>query len=512
MPILRVTDLGAIGIVSDVDPTTLPPGAWTAGKNVRFSDGGVEKFLGHQSFATPSVTPYYLVPTTKSTTLYWVYPGLDKVYSFDGSTHADITRAAGDYTGAAGDLWNGGVLNGVLVLNNGKDAPQMWTGAVLSALTWDATTTWADKGYTAKVIRPYRNFLVALDFNTGTTRYPQTVYWSDRADPLTVPGDWDFADPANEAGQNELASTPGYCIDAEALRDALVIYKDDAIHTMQEVGGKFVHTFREVSKTTGILAQRCAKEFFGKHFVFGNDDCYVHDGQSIESVASRRIRRELYSAIDPTYYTRSFVVRNFSKSEMWCCFHETGSASISRAAVWNWKDGTWGHRELPACPHIGYGVLFDSSDPVSWSADPNSWDSDTTTWDSRAYNPATQKLVAASASDLFEMDATPQFDGVNVTSYIERTGLVLDGLDTVKHVRAIYPRSSAASLQVYIGAQIDFNAGYAWEGPYTFTPSTDSKVDVRSTGRLHAVRFVFPGGTVGDLQGYDLEYTPVGSR
>ena len=79
MPILRVTDLASVGIVTDVDPTTLPPGAWTAGENVRFSDGGVEKFLGHKSFATPSVAPYYLLPTTKATTLYWVYAGLDNV-------------------------------------------------------------------------------------------------------------------------------------------------------------------------------------------------------------------------------------------------------------------------------------------------------------------------------------------------------------------------------------------------------------------------------------------------
>jgi hypothetical protein len=85
-------------------------------------------------------------------------------------------------------------------------------------------------------------------------------------------------------------------------------------------------------------------------------------------------------------------------------------------------------------------------------------------------------------------------------------------MDTIKMVRAVYPRSSAASLQVWIGAKWDVNDGYAWEGPYTCTPGVDSKVRVRSTGRMHAIKFGFPGGTAGDLQGYDLEYVTMGGR
>jgi hypothetical protein len=241
MPVLQVVDVGAVGVISDTDPVLLPPNAWTAAENVRFSNNEAAKITGHSNVATPSVAPYTLVPVVKGTTAYWVYAGLAKAYSWDGTNHTNITRQTTgvdvDYTGAISDYWNGGVLNGVLVLNNGKDAPQMWISTKLEALSWDSGNTWAAKGYTAKVIRPYKNFLVALDWNNGTTDYPRTVYWSNRADPNTVPSDWDYADPANDSGTAELAATPGWVLDGEQLRDAFAIYKEDAIHLMQDVGG-----------------------------------------------------------------------------------------------------------------------------------------------------------------------------------------------------------------------------------------------------------------------------------
>jgi hypothetical protein len=379
-------------------------------------------------------------------------------------------------------------------------------------LQWDSGNTWAAKGYTAFTLRPYRNFLVALGWSDGSNDYPQTVYWSNQADPLTVPSDWDYADPANDAGISELAATNGYLLDAEPLRDSLMIYKEDAIHRMTYAGGAFVMNFADVSRTTGALGKRCAKEFFGKHFVLGNDDLIVHDGQSIESVALKKVRRAVFSSIDQTNYGKAYVVRNLGRSEMWVCYPETGATDCNIAAVWNWRDGTWSWREIPAARHIGYGIAFESSDASTWNADAESWDSDTTTWASRAFNPSAQMLLAANDADIHLLDFTTQFDGADIDSYCERDGIVLDNIETVKMVRRIYPRATGGPMRVSIGSRAAPNAGVQWEGPYTFTPGTDHKIEVRSTGRLHAIKFQFDGDTACTLEGYDLEYVQVGER
>lgn len=516
MSLIMINDLAQVGIVEDANTILLPPNAWTKGKNIRFTEGSVEKFLGHTSVATPSVEPYWLIPVTKGSDAYWVYFGLDKAYSFNGTTHTPITRQTTgvdvDYTGLATDIWTGGVLNGVLVANNGVDDPQMWVSTKLQSLQWDNSNTWAAKGYTANAMRPYRNFLVALGWNDGSNNYPHTVYWSNQADPLTVPSSWDYADATNDSGLVELASTSGFIIDGAQLRDQFIIYKEDAMHLMQFVGGAFIHNFRDISLTTGMIAKKCVKEFFGRHAVFGNDDIFIHDGQTIESIAAKRVRKTIYSAIDPTNYIKSYVVRNLAKSELWFCFPETGSTDVNRAAIWNWKDNTWAHRELPSARHIGYGILFDSSDAADWASDSDSWDSDTTTWANRAYNPTAQILLAATASNIHQLDTTTTFNDSAIDSYVVREGLVLDNIESIKRVQRIYPRATGGTMQISIGSQMDASEAITWEGPYSFTPGSDSKVDVRSTGRLHSIKFTFPGSTVGSLQGYDLEYVQVGRR
>lgn len=520
MPVYSVPDVGTIGVITDVEPVLLPPGAWTEIRNVRFVDNSAVKFLGQQVVGTPEVTPYYLQPVTVDGTGFWVYCGLEAVYAWDGSaSHVDITRldtgSPDPYTGTAVDYWNGGSFNGVLVLNNGVDDPQMLVSTNLESLTWDSGNTWAAKGYTCKALRPYRNFLIAMDWDDGTSRYPYQVYWSNRADPLSVPSDWDYADPANEAGILDLATTDGYIVTGEQLRDSFIVYKEDAMHVMTEVGGTFVMEFRDLSLTTGMLAQRCAKEFYGRHFVLANDDVIVHDGQTIESLASKRVRRSIFRAIDTTYFNNAFVVRNLARHEMWCCFTEQGSTVPNRAAVWNWRDNTWAHRDLPALNHAGFGVLpaTTATDVTTWNSDSQAWDADTSTWAARLFNPAAVFLIGASSSDLLVMDTTAQFAGVNIDSYVLREDILVDGdQSTLKMVRAIYPRALGSALQVSIGSKFDVRDSYAWEGPYSFAPGTDSKVRVRSTGRFHAIKFQFPGGSDGSLQGYDLEYVPVGNR
>lgn len=512
MAIFSVTEVDAIGVVEDTNALILPPNAWTEMLNVRLTDGAAERFLGYSSIATPTVAPRWLTAIEKDGTAYWVYFGLDKAYSFDGTTHADITPAT-DFTGGETDFWTGGALNGVLVANNGEDPPFMWTGAALTSLSWDDVSTFDDKGYKFFSLRPYRNFLVGMGWYNGAAWQPHTVYWSNQADPLTIPADWDYADPANDAGQVTLASTSGYLLDGLALRDGFVIYKEDSLHFMQHVGGKFVMDFKEISSTTGALAKRCVAEFYGQHFVFAGDDFLLHDGQTIRSLGSRRLRRSVFNSIDPTYYTKSFVVKNPVRHEIWACFCETNETVPTRAAVWNWRDDTWTYRDLPSPYFMSLGITFPTSDLDTWEGDDEPWESDTTLWSNRAFNPSARTLLAACANDIHQFDLTTTGNGVAYDSWLIRDGLVIEGLDTVKLVRAIYPKATGAgTISVSVGARLNQNDSTAWEGPYSFVAGQDYKIDVRSTGRVHAIKFAFEAGFEGALHGYDIEYVTVGRR
>src|SRR3990167_709378 len=166
----NINAMAQYGVLPDIPVTELPLNAWTRVQNVRFRDGAVEKFTGHSEVYTSAVcAPYWLLQVPRSTpgTYFWLYAGLTAVGAYDGSSHADITRAAGAYTADSIQSWTGAIIEGIPVITNGVDAPQMWNTPALAtdliALSnFPASTT-------CNVMRSLKRYLVALDVTkTGT--------------------------------------------------------------------------------------------------------------------------------------------------------------------------------------------------------------------------------------------------------------------------------------------------------------------------------------------------------
>ena len=110
------------------------------------------------------------------------------------------------------------------------------------------------------------------------------------------------------------------------------------------------------------------------------DDVVVNDGVGITSIINKRMRRALFNAIDTTYYNRSFVVHNPSKSEMWVCIPEVGQTSATLAYVWNVKENTWTVRDLPNVTFANAGMISLAASNT-WDADSGAWDDDASLWD-----------------------------------------------------------------------------------------------------------------------------------
>lgn len=519
MTIVKMPPAGSAGVIIDLPAHELPEGAWSASQNIRFREGSATKFTGHQvAYDPPTVAPYWLLPVQTTTTYYWLYAGLAKVYAADGTSHYNLTRqTAGvdvDYTGAAANKWNGGTINGVPVLNNGVDAPQMWspvsTSQRLQQLTaWPASTT-------AACIRPFRNFLIALDVTKISVRYPQMVKWSHGADANAVPSSWDETDATKDAGEYELSETGGEVIDGLALRDTFVVYKSDSAWGMQYIGGENIFRFFQIFPTHGILARDCVQAFDGKHIVLTQGDLIVHDGNAPMSIVDSRMRNWLFGSMDPNYYAQSFIAPNRKKNEMWICFPTSGSSVPNTALVWNWRDNTFAIRELPNASYIAFGVV-DPAEDLTWESDTGTWNSDTTAWDTRSYNPSDPTLLMASPTNtaLYQADQTNQFAGTNMTAYVERSGMTFGDMTAIKRVKAIYPRITATNgteVSVYVGHQMEIGDAISYDGPYTFTVGTDKKIDCRVTGRLIARKYQTTGDVSWKLNGDDIDVEMAGKR
>ena len=509
MPIIKVPNVGQAGIVLDLPPHELPINAWSGGRNVRFRDNCAERFKGQtQVFTSTSVSPYHLEPYQANGKRWWVHCGLNSVHADDGISRSNITGTAP--TGTATDFWNGGSLNGVLVLNNGKDVPQFWggTGTLANLTGWTA-------GMTAKIVRPFKNYLVALDVTKSGTRFRNMVKWSAAAVPGAIPTSWDQTDVTKDAGEQDLAEEASNMVDCMPLGDANIIYKERAMFAQTFVGQPYIFRFQRLPGDVGMLTSGCAASTPLGHVVLCPGDVIIHSGQGPASIANAQVRRHIFSTIDSVNYGMSFVTANPSKNEVWVCYPEAGATECNKAAVWNWLEKSWSFRSLTNFRHAAVGQV-DYTGTDAWNSTSLGWDEETALWNQTEFTQADARLLICDANNKISMaDSGTTFAGVAFTSFIERTGLTLDDAQAVKLLRGIYPRFDAPNgtqVKIEMGASMDANRPPVWTTSSTFTVGTDQKIDGFASGRFLAVRFTSLDNQNWRLKSYDMDVTISGTH
>ncbi len=521
---INVNNPGQFGVIKDIPAHELPINAWSDGRNMRFANNVAYKVSGHQAvYDPPTVAPYWLMPAPAGANYYWLYAGLGKVYTVAGSTHSDITRAVGgDYGATAENVWTGGMLHGLGVVNNPVNDPQVWNPVSSSQRlvllpNWPANTK-------CSALRPFKNFLVALDVTKIGTRYPQMVKWSDPADPGAVPVTWDPADATKRAGEWTLSETGDFVLDCLPLRDTNVIYKEGTTWGMQLVGGVSVFRFYRLFGEVGAISRNCAVEYRnGQHAVFAAEDIISHDGQNATSVLTDRLRAWVFARIDGSKYQRCFVAHNFSLREVWFCYPTSGGTFCNEAVVWNYEKNTTSIRELPNVSSMALGVVDANVGSTSWDTDTEMWSQDTTVWSALSFNPSLRGTLAASPSStkLYQMNQTQQFAGVNMTAYLERIGLGIPHKDvdrppditSRKLARRIWPRiigTPGGVVSVQLGGIAHPDASPVYAPAKNYVIGTTQYLDFLVNAPMLAVKMQSNTNITWRLDGYTIDVTVVG--
>lgn len=503
-----VKQVGQYGVNRDLSQHELPINVWTDALNIRFLDGLANQTYGHNEiYASPSITPYFVMPVTVAGVRYWIYAGATKIYTVavpGGTiTHTDVSRAAGGAYAATRNSWMGTVLGGLPVLNNGIDEPQYWllNGLFLRLANWPATTY-------CKSMRSFKNMLVALNVTKTATLYPYMVKWSHPADPGTIPTTWDITDATKDAGELDLAEGYDAIVDGLALRDSLVIYKQQSVWRLDYIGGVFVVKAQKVLGTSGAMNKNCIVEIDGQHFVLTNMDVVIHDGQQATSVIDKQSRRYLFQNIDETYKERCFVAKNPYLNEIFVCYPEAGQTVCTKAMVWNWVDRTVTFRALPSINHMAAGAL-DRSSTGTWTTAVGTWADQVGNWGTPAYSPDLARvLMAPDTTKLYLLDETATFAGTAISSFMERRGLAFDAPDKTKLISRIFPRitgTDGLTVLVYVGSADDPYENPTYGDAITYTIGTTVSCDTFCTGRYMAVKFASGTASVWRLDSYDIE-------
>lgn len=537
MAIAPLRGLGDIGIITDREPWDLPPNALSNGSNIRFINGKITKgpvFKGvlNPTATTPVFSYTYMVPGQNDKI--GIVNNNGNSYFYTNGVETSTTPAVFTPT-TSNQPFTFCVLGGVGYLNRNSDVPQyiLPAGTQYTKLAnWTAT-------HTCRSLRSFKNFLVAINVTKAGTNSPQMFKWSDVALYNSIPVSWDPADTTKSAGENTLSEATSALVDGMPLRDMFVIYSQNECFMVQYTGDNNVFNFRKLFDTLGAIGTNCVVEVEGKHYVFGKNDIYVHDGTSFDSIAKDKVKDYIFNNLNMASAEQFYVHYNPLMSEIWFCYVSGDSETYfknttypNKAMVFNITNGTWAPRDLP---NVSSMTLASTPQSLTWSADTRTWDQATSTWYS--LQGQAPKLTfstsvintgfGVTASRLVGFDSPytgylipPVTSELNAPSWAYRTGIDFDELGkNIRDylvIRTIYPQAkefgNPSILQFQFGASLVPEANITLSTAVTYDPSVDYKVDTMFGGRFLSWKVTDVTPYPFELTGFDFDYSIVGKR
>lgn len=539
MPILPVRNLAERGIVLDVHPYDLPTNAFSGGSNVRFAAGKASR--------APIFRTVSEVPDPQTVVGYRPSSGFDLLYTggvdgalsqVSGSTVTDVTPT-GRTLGTSPLSWTHAFLGDVLYMNR----PDFVPAALLPAATDFVNLAEWDSTWRCRSLRAFKDFLFAFNVTKGAASFPSTIKWSDATLAGQMPGSWDPTDLSTLANEVVLAQLDTPLVDALPLRGALIVYSETQVWATEYTGdtsdaGQNLFVHRPIFNDRGMISPNCAVEVGGKHYVFGLNDLWVHDGTQHQSIADGRVRDWVFKNLNQSLAERCFVAHLAKHNEILFGF-VSGDADAAfvnptgcnRAVVFNYATGVWSPIDLPNVSAMGIANVDSSTTwadagDLTWASTGGSWYDLGDGRDAHLVFCASPLVGGVPTPRLLAYDfmdngslSFPYDPFANAPAYLERTFIDLDAegsdLATYKVCKRIFPQVSLARdvpILVHVGSSNTPSGPVEWSPPVSFRPATGYKVDVRRGGRYLAVRFTTPDAVDFSISGFDADVVPGGRR
>lgn len=525
---IDINDIATIGEVRDTADYQLPPEAWTIANNMRVRNSGMETLNGWTrtllgpASSPPLFAPHFAIPIQTNVAIFWLSVSLAKAQAFDGTNYADVTRLAGDYLTTDTWQWNGTLLGGVPILNNGADVPQFWSSISL-AQRLQNLTNWPST-LRARVVRAFGPFLVYGNITDNSVNFPHLVRWSHPAVPGSVPVSYDVSDTTKDTGEKDFPDVQsGVLQDLLPLGDSMFVYKSGSTWKGRYIGGRFIFDWGQSAwrNTLGILGTRCVAHTGDglRHVLATQDDIVWHDGNTVRSVLNLRQRQRLFNELDTENFFTSFMFCNPLNTEMWFCYPGPGATQPDRALIMNYgvgdvwpvttadgitfRNGTIGELEVP--------------NDEAWDDGEDEWDVDTGPWSELSR----RRVILCNPSNghFFDLDRGGTKDGVAFTGNLQRTALGIMGKKRTgewindwvwkKLFSRLWPKVDGPPIQVRIGVQQKVNGPVEWSTAVTYDPAQGLFVDLEPKSGA-AVALDFAGPPTWRMDGYQIDIKKLG--
>ena len=563
-----IRGLGGTGVITDVGTYNLPVTAFTRAKNVRFNNGS--------TIAGPVFRPAIGPPLNQNsakepkhifTRANWLNTGHDQVFAvnkafnffYPSSTNSSWTQASNAYTVDSELNITSCKLADCIYINRADQVPLVWLASA-SGLAIAALANWPSN-YRASVLRPYGDFLFALNTTEAGTNFPNRVRWSDPVVANSIPTTWDAADVTNSAGFNDLVEMQSPIIDGANLGSNFIVFSSDQVWSVQFVGGTFIFQFSKIFDDAGVISTDCIVNVERRLYVFDADDIYMTDGNTRTSICDGRVRDYIFKGLNKGRADACFAFHNEKTEEIYFCYNSQDDmvgikdpegrsdyTKCNRAAVYNYSEDNWTFQDMPnvvshtdanlnttstyatlSGTYANMGGSFLDQDspfkqhPFVMSVSGYWLGTEHREPNGDALPDAAGRVNSDRVYGIDQVDGgsigTPYDTNVSLPIFLERQGLDLDEMGTslsdYKVINKLMPQISStnsdANFTFTFGATDTPNTSANYEAAVTFNSTTDYKVDTRMSGRYLSYKL---GSTLKDFvfSGMDVEVVVTGKR
>lgn len=366
MPNVPARDFAKLGVITDISAFDLPLASFNYSLNARFEDGAITRspvFRRVRDFGGDGVRHMTSYADGNSQIRTLVVGDDGRVYLWTPSGETDLTIA--DYTPQTSIASTTTTIsNGVVYIN--REDRQPWWRAKDAAGTFETMSSYNSGDgmkrfqvdWRFKSLRSVAGLMIGINVTEGPINYPNMVRWSDYTEHSLPPRNWDDGDPRSDGGFNLLADLNGYLIDGQPMGNSMILFGDRESYRMDFVGGNDVFAFRPLYKQ-GVINVNCTIDVNGVIYVFGDNEIYRTDGNTMQSIATGRVRKHIYNTLVRTMSHRCFVVHNEKLNEIMFCFPSNArnarfpigapwnNDGCNLAAVYNYASDTWYFYDLP---------------------------------------------------------------------------------------------------------------------------------------------------------------------
>ena len=201
------------------------------------------------------------------------------------------------------------------------------------------------------LISDINRFVFCFGANTiGTsTQDPMLIRWSDQEDATN----W-TPSAINQAGSLRL-SRGSEIISARQARQAVNIWTDTAMYSLQYVGGQVVWGAQLIGENTSIISNKAVAYANGASYWMGKDKFYTSDGSIVQTLKCDLLRH-VFTDLNKLQVDQIFAGTNEEYHEIWWFYCSDDSTTIDKYVIYNHQDKIWYHGTMARTAWLDSGM------------------------------------------------------------------------------------------------------------------------------------------------------------